>query len=136
MRRAQSGRRQQPLPIRIVALLKSEADTAATLKHLRQQASRKQHRLDPRSEIAGCLVLLATSLPAGGFPADEILAAYRLRWQIELAFKRLKSLLQINKIRTSTDAGTRCFLHLHLILALLCDDITQQTLDSFPSGAF
>jgi hypothetical protein len=130
----QSGRWQPPLPIRVIAWRKPDADAAATIKHLRRQASRKQHRLDPRSEIAAGFVLLATSLPAEGFPAEEILAAYRLRWQIELAFKRLKSLLQIDKIRTRTDVRTRCFLYLHLILALLCEDTTQLALDSFPSG--
>jgi hypothetical protein len=114
---AQSGRRQPALPIRVIAWRKPEADTAATIQRLRRQASRKQHRLDPRSEIAAGFVLLATSLPAAGFPAEQVLAAYRLRWQIELAFKRLKSLLQIDKIRTRTAAGTRCFLYLHLILA-------------------
>ena len=36
--------------------------------------------------------MLATSLPENAYPASEILALYRLRWQIELAFKRLKTL--------------------------------------------
>ena len=56
-------------------------------------------------------MILATSLSEPGFPAHEILAAYRLRWQIKLAFKRLKSLLHIDMLRTrpqtARDVGCR-----------------------------
>jgi IS4 transposase len=92
--------------------------------------------MDPRSLVAAEYLVLATSLPAGEFAAGEVLAAYRLRWQIEIAFKRLKSLLKIGKLRTRTEAGTRCWLYAHLIVALLCDDLSQDVLESFPSGAF
>ncbi|MBW9564613.1 transposase, partial [Escherichia coli] len=39
-------------------------------------------------------VLLLTSLPEDEYSAEQVADCYRLRWQIELAFKRLKSLLQ------------------------------------------
>ena len=65
-----------------------------------------------------------------------MLAVYRLRWQIELAFKRLKSLLHMGKLRTKTEVGTRCWLYAHLIVALLGDALNQDFLESFPSGAF
>ena len=134
--RVQSGKHQAPVPIRLVVRRKTEAVIEAAHKHLRQNASRKQTRLDDRSLIAAGFLVLATPLPAGEFPAAEILAVYRLRWQIELAFKRLKSLLHIDKLRTKTEAGTRCWLYAHLIVALLCDDLSQDFLESFPSGAF
>jgi hypothetical protein len=63
-------------------------------------------------------------------------AAYRLRRQIELAFKRLKSLLHIDKLPPHTDLGARSWLDPHLMLALLCDDLSQVFLESFPSGRF
>lgn len=76
--------------------------------------------------------MLATTLPAEGYPAAEVLAAYRLRWQIELAFKRLKSLLHIDRLRARTPAGARTWLYAHLLLALILDDLTQQMLGAFP----
>jgi Transposase DDE domain len=133
---AQSGKRQRPIPIRLVIWRKPAEVTAAAQKQLRQHASRHQSKLDDRSLIAAGFVILATSLPEAGFPAVEILAVYRLRWQIELAFKRLKSLLKIDKIRTRTEAGTRCWLYGQLTAALLCEDLSQDVLESFPSGAF
>jgi hypothetical protein len=134
--RAQSGRRQKPIEIRLIARRRSPGAIEKAHKVLRQRASRKQTKLDPRSLIAAEYLVLATSLSAEPFPAEEILSAYRLRWQIELAFKRLKSLLRIDKIPTRTEAGTRCWLYSHLIVALLCEDFSQDLLDSFPSGAF
>jgi hypothetical protein len=133
--RVQSGKRQTPVPIRLAVRRNTPEGTAAAQKRLRQQASRKQTKLDERSLIAAGFLVLATSLPATDFSAADVLAIYRLRWQIELAFKRLKSLLHIDKLRTRTEAGTRCWLYSHLIVALLGDDLSQEFLDFFPSGA-
>lgn len=48
---------------------------------------------------AADVVLVLTSLPATTDDAADILALYRLRWQIEWAFKRLKSLLYLDAWR-------------------------------------
>ncbi len=133
---AQSGKRQTPIPIRLIAWRKTPEQAEAARKQLYQRASRKQSKIDPRSLVAAEYIAIATSLDAETFPAEEVLAAYRLRWQIELAFKRLKSLLNIDDIRTRTDTGTRCWLYAHLIVALLHDDLSQDILASFPSGPF
>jgi IS4 transposase len=77
--------------------------------------------------------MLATSL-SPDIPAGEICAVYRLRWQIELAFKRLKSLLNIDRLPTWTEAGSLSWLYSHLIFALLTDDICQEILEAPPSG--
>jgi IS4 transposase len=130
---ARSGKRQTPIEIRLIARRKPPEVIAAEHKRLHQHASRKQSKLDPRSLIAAQYLVLATSLPQT-YPAEQILAVYRLRWQIELAFKRLKSLLHMDKLRTKTAAGTRCWLYAHLIVALLGDDLSQDVLESFPCG--
>ena len=87
--------------------------------------------------------MLATSLPAEGYAAPDILAAYQLRRQtlrvsasrqIELAFKRLKSLLRIDAMPTRTDRASRSWLYAHLIMALPCGGLTQDVLDASPSG--
>jgi hypothetical protein len=122
----------QTLPLRLIILRKTPEQAAATIKQLRTRANRKQQQLDPRSEVAAHFLILATSLAAADYPADEILTAYRLRWQIELAFKRLKSLLHIDRMPTHTDRASRSWLYAHLILALICDDLSQEVLESFP----
>ena len=128
-------RRGVTIPVRLIVSRKPPEAVEATCKTLHAQASRKQKTLDPRSLIAAQFLIIGTSLPVEGYPAEEILAAYRLRWQIELAFKRLKSLLHIDKLPAHTDRGARSWLYPHLILALLCDDLSQDFLESFPSEA-
>jgi len=129
-------RRGVTTPIRLIILRKPPEAVEATRKTLRAQASRKQKVLDPRTLIAAEFLMLGTTLSGEDYPAAEVLAAYRLRWQIELAFKRLKSLLHIDKLPARTDLGARSWLYPHLILALLCDDLSQVFLESFPSGPF
>jgi hypothetical protein len=125
--------KQQPLlPLRLVILRKSPQATQAARQVARRQAQRQQKQLDPRSLVAAEFVVLATSLPADVATAEQVLAAYRLRWQIELAFKRLKSLLHLDRMPTHTEAGGRTWLYAHLILALLTDDLSQDFLESFP----
>jgi hypothetical protein len=46
---------------------------------------------------------------------------HRLRWQIELAFKRMKSLLHIDRLPAKDPALARPWLHAHLLLALLAE---------------
>ena len=127
-------RDQDTVALNVRVQRKTPEATEAVRNTLRREASRKQRVLDPRSLIAAEFMILATSLPAESDPAQEVLAVYRLRWQIELAFKRLKSLLHLGKLRTKTAAGTRCWLYAHLVVALLGDDLSQDVLESFPSG--
>lgn len=125
---------QPPLPLRLIIMHRPPDATEATRRQLVRRAPRKQKKLDARSLVAAGFVILATSLPPEGYPAEAVLAAYRLRWQIELAFKRLKSLLHIDHLPTHTPAASRSWLLAHLILALLCDDLSQDVLESSPSG--
>lgn len=122
------------LPLRLVIQRTSPERTAAVRRHLQRSAPRKQKKVDPRSLAAAGFLILATSLPVEGYQARDIIAAYGLRWQIELAFKRLKSLLHLDRLVTRTPAASRSWLYAHLILALLSDDISQEVLESFPSG--
>jgi hypothetical protein len=120
------------LPLRLIILRFSPEQTAKIYKRLRRRAQRDRKKLDPRTLVAAEFLILATSLPAAAYPADAVLAVYRLRWQIELAFKRLKSLLHIDQLPTRTAAASQSWLYAHLILAWLCDDLSQDFLAFSP----
>jgi hypothetical protein len=130
--RARLGPLDPALARRLIIQRKTPEATEAARAKLRREASRKQKVLDPRSLAAAEFIILGTSLPAEGYPAEEVLAVYRLRWQIELAFKRLKTLLRMHRIPTHTERASRSWLTAHLIMALLCDDLSQDFLDSSP----
>jgi hypothetical protein len=130
--RAAIGRNEPALELRLIVQRKTPEAAEATRVALRRTAARKGKTLDPRSLVAAEFMILATSLPKRGYSAKAVLAAYRLRWQIELAFKRLKSLLHIDHLPTRTERGSRSWLYAHLILALVCDDLSQDFLESSP----
>jgi hypothetical protein len=121
-----------PLPLRLIIQRKTPEAAETARAKLRREASHRQKTLDPRSMVAAEFIILGTSLPAEDYPAEQVLAVYRLRWQIELAFKRLKSLLHIDRLPTRTERASRSWLTAHLIMALLCDDISQEFLDTSP----
>src|SRR3546814_4177071 len=70
-------------------------------------------------------MMLLTTLPAETADPDRVLALYRLRWQIELAFKRLKSLLHIDRLTAKDPRLARCWLAANLVAALLIDRMSQ-----------
>jgi Transposase DDE domain len=123
----------QPLRARLVIRRKAPEHVAAEVKRLRRMADKNKRVLHPSSLMAAEFVILATSLDAA-YPTEEILDLYRLRWQIELGFKRLKSLLHIDKLPAKTERGGLSWLYAHLILAIAVDASTEELLDSFPSG--
>lgn len=89
--------------------------------------------LQPMTVRSASFLMVLTSLPPV-VSAAEVLAAYRVRWQVELAFKRLKSLLGLDRLPAKCRALARSWLFAHLIFALLIDDIAQDLLESSPSA--
>jgi hypothetical protein len=127
------GKTIKRLAIRLLILAVPPDKAEIARNKVRRSANKRQYQIDPNSELAAGFLIVATSLPAA-IPPGEICAVYRLRWQIELAFKRLKSLLRIDRLPTWTEAGSLSWLYPHLIFALLTDDICQEILDSPPFG--
>jgi DDE family transposase len=127
------GRHIRRLPIRLILLALPPDKAEAAREKVRRIARKQQTKLNPNTVLAAGFLMLATSLPAD-FPGAEIGAVYRLRWQIELAFKRLKSLIRVDRLPTRTENGGRSWILAHLILALLTEDMCQDILDFSPSG--
>ena len=73
---ARVGPLDPPLPLRLIIQRKTPEAAATTRKKLPAEASRKQKTLDPRSLIAAEFMIVATPLPADGYPPDEVLAVY------------------------------------------------------------
>jgi hypothetical protein len=90
--------------------------------------------VDPRSLEAAKYILLLTSLPAAVFPPSDILALYRFRWQIELAFKRFKSLAGLDTLPAKKPELARAWIYARLIVAIIAEQIAGQVPDSSPSG--
>ena len=70
-------------------------------------------------------VLVFTTLPREEATAEKVLELYRLRWQIELSFKRLKSIAQLGHLPKYDDRSSRAWLYGKLFLALLAEKMAR-----------
>ena len=129
------SRGEAAFPARLIVLRLSPqaAAQAAKAQHRRQNRCRSHRPLQPLTVQATNYLMLVTSLPAE-IAARDVLEAYRLRWQVELAFKRLKSLLGLDRLPAKSEALARSWLLAHLILALLIADAARDLL-AFPPCA-
>src|SRR6266852_4625716 len=123
-----------PLMLRLVVRRKEAEQVEAEQKRLLKDARKRGRQPDPRSLEAAKYILLLTSLPADAFPPADILALYRFRWQIELAFKRFKSLAGLDMLPAKKPALARAWIYARLIVAIIAEQIAGQVPDSSPSG--
>ena len=70
---------------------------------------------------------------SSGWTAD-ILRSYCMRWQIELAFKRLKSLARLGHVPKHHDRSSRAWLYGKLLVTLLAEKLIRIGRDISPSG--
>ena len=120
------------LPVRLIVIGKPEAATRHEQRRARRRASRACKKLDPRTLVAAGYMLLLTTLPSTEYDARRIAALYRLRWQIELVFKRLKSLVHIDMLPARDKRLARSWLAAHLIIALMTENFAGEFPDSPP----
>jgi hypothetical protein len=77
--------------------------TAQEAKEARKRVSRKhqkkQRKISEKTLFLRQFVLVFTSLASEVLSGETVLAIYRCRWQSALAIKRMKSLININKLR-------------------------------------
>jgi hypothetical protein len=124
----------EPLMLRLVIRRKDPEQAEAEQKRLLKDARKRGKQPDPRSLEAAKYILLLTSLPAAIFPPADILAIYRFRWQIELAFKRFKSLAGLDMLPAKKPELARAWIYARLIVAIIAEQIAGQVPDSSPSG--
>lgn len=110
----------QNIPVRICATKKSEESIEQTQKKLRRKESRKQIKLSGDTKTFNEYIVLVTSLPTS-ITAEQILNTYRLRWQVEIYFKRLKSILNLGELPKRDPDSVMAWLNGKLMIALLIE---------------
>lgn len=69
-------------------------------------------------KIYGKFVIVATSLTE---TSEKVLALYRQRWQIELLFKRLKSIFHLDELPAKKPESVKAWFYGKLLLAAICE---------------
>lgn len=135
----QDGKSKVGMAARVVILpLPPEAAEKAR-RAARRLANKSRYKPSQAGiEMAGYLILL-TSLPAKDWLPERLVSTYRLRWQIELAFKRMKSLVGLEDLRAKDPDLARLWINTALLAALLAEDdlpaLNPEAPDSLPPAA-
>ena len=98
----------------------SEAEKARKRLRKEQGASVTSESLE-----AAAYVMLFTTAPRERLSASKCLEAYRLRWQIELQFKRWKSLCGFDRLPNYRDDTIVAWTYAKVLLGILLDRMTS-----------
>lgn len=119
---------------RLCIIRKSEQAIAIALKKLYKRASKSQRELKPQTIEFAKYVIVFTTLPEQIFPAERVLEWYRVRWQIELVFKRFKSLAKLGHLPKYDVHSSRAWLYGKLFVCLLTEKIVRYASAISPWG--
>lgn len=123
-----------PIPARLVVRRLDAKSASAARRQAEKKAVRQGQRAQDKRLRAAEHVMVLTSLDAQAFPAARVFDLYRLRWQIEVAFKRLKGVVGLADLPAKDKRLTRAWIYAKLIAATICDNVLQDLLDSPPSA--
>jgi hypothetical protein len=119
-----------PLSLRLIALRKPPEAIAEAVRKAYRAAQKEGTRISPSTLVAAEWVILLTTLDEATFSAADVGDLYRLRWRIELAFKRLKSLIGLKGPPGEDPNVAKTWILAHLLMALLIEPHTSEFDDS------
>lgn len=121
--------------LRLCAKRKARLATERSVRKVKDKARRNGTKnIEPASlELAGYILIL-TSIPSAQLRTNGVLEFYRYRWQIELYFKRLKSLLDAGHVPKSHDASAKAWMQAKILSALLLERVLLEARCFSPWG--
>jgi hypothetical protein len=105
---------------RLLALRQSAEATRWTQKRMQRRAQRDQQSVSSESLECAEYFTVWSTLPAA-VPTAQILELYRLRWQIEISFKRMKSILGLGHLPKKDPLSAQAWLEGKLFVGLLIE---------------
>jgi len=108
---------------RVCVVRKTKEAIRQTIKKLKRRASRRGQRLSPGSLLYAKYVIVFTTFPESSFTPADVMRWYRLRWQVELVFKRFKQIAQLGHLPKYDDESSKAWLYGKLFVALLTEKL-------------
>jgi hypothetical protein len=118
---------------RLVLLRKSRESARATMEKIVKAARKKKKKVTLRRLRAAFYIFIWTSL-GEEWSTQQVLEWYRLRWQIELVFKRMKSLLGLGHLPKKDPQTARGWLHGKIFISLLVERLLAEAEAFSPWG--
>ncbi len=119
---------------RVCAIRKSRTAIEQAQRKIKQKAREESRPVNPQTLQYAKFVVVFTTFPEAEFSAREVLQWYRLRWQIELVFKRFKQIAALGHLPKYDDQSSRAWLYGKLLVALLTEKLVQHANSFSPWG--
>jgi hypothetical protein len=119
---------------RLCVIRKSEEAIKLAQEKIRKEASKKGRITKPETLEYAKYIILFTTFPEDEFSPAEILEWYRIRWQVELVFKRFKSLAQLGHLPKQDDESAKAWLYGKLFVALVVEKLIEHACSVSPWG--
>lgn len=121
--------------VRVLAVPLPQDQAEMARRRLHRNAKRKGRTPSSTSLTLAGWVVLVTTLDAEVWPAEAVVELYRARWQVELAFKRLKQLLKLQRLRCRSEESAVALLTLYLLAWALSSEVVQELRPVFQGKA-
>lgn len=108
------------IPVRVCFKKKPKEALESTRKKLKVKERTNQMKFSREAYLFNEYIVLITSLD-DSVSAEDILELYKYRWQVELYFKRLKSILDYGEIPKKSEESIFPWLNGKLMIALLVE---------------
>jgi hypothetical protein len=124
---------QEKLPLRICARRKTPDALEKTAKRMKRAEQRRPYAISDEAKAFNEYIVVATNVDSS-ISANDILETYRLRWQVEIYFKRLKSILDFGEMPKRTPESVIAWLNGKIMVSLLIEIMIAKM--SFPPEEF
>lgn len=121
------------IPGRVCAIKKNKPDTEKARRKVLMNARNKGQLVRPETVESAAYIFVFTTLDRR-FNPTTILEIYRGRWQIELTFKRLKSIIGLGHLKKSDLEAAKAWIHGKLLVAFLIEALIAAAERFFPWG--
>jgi len=112
------------VPVRICAKRKTPEQIALVMKKLK--LLERKGRISDEAKIFNEYIVIVTSLD-DTVSVEQVLSTYRLRWQVEIYFKRLKSILDFGELPKKRPENSLAWLNGKLMVALLIESVIAKS---------
>jgi DDE family transposase len=127
---------EQRIAARLCGVRKSEEAIQRAQRRLTRKQQQGKATVSAQTLQLASYILVLTTLPKREATTRQVLESYRLRWQIELTFKRLKSIAQLGHVPKQDDQSSRSWLYGKLFVALLSQKLARVGKSISPWGYF
>lgn len=110
---------------RLCAVRKSKRAAQLSKERLLKQARKKGKTVSAATLELAEYVFVLTTPGLDDLTPEQILELYRVRWQVELAFKRLKSLFDIGSAPNRDPVAVRSWIYAKLLAVLLMERLGE-----------